>query len=137
MTAGATTDSIDAALVPIVPPANDDFADAIGIAGLSGSLNGSNRGATVEPGELRSGHGSSVWYNWVAPATGSLVLDTFGSDFDTVLVVGQGNSVGSLTELAYNDDYSDLTSRVELSVTQGQTYRIAVKGYDGTRGISS
>jgi 5-hydroxyisourate hydrolase-like protein (transthyretin family) len=134
VTAGSTTGNIDAALGPVVPPDNDDFGNATGISGASGTLEGSNQGATVEPREVRFSHGSSVWYRWVAPTTGLLVVDTLGSDFDTVLVVGQGESASAFTELAFNDDAAGLTSKVQLSVTQGQTYRIAVKGYYGNWG---
>ncbi|MBU1866298.1 MAG: calcium-binding protein, partial [Actinobacteria bacterium] len=55
--------------------------------------------------------------------------------FDTVLAVYTGGSLGSLTEVSYDDDGgSGLTSRVQLEVTAGRTYRIVVDGYSDRTG---
>ena len=45
------------------PPANDDFANAQLISGASGSVTGTNVGATIESGEpnIQDGEGASVW----------------------------------------------------------------------------
>src|SRR3974390_2438119 len=46
-------------------PVNDNFANATAITGPSGSVSGSNVGATVEPGEpslTGNPGGQSVWY---------------------------------------------------------------------------
>ena len=43
------------------------------------------------------------------PAAQTLTIDTFGSDYDTVLAVWTG-SRGSLTNVACNDDSSGLQS---------------------------
>ena len=83
----------------------------------------------------------SVWYQWQAPSTGSATITTSGSDFDTILSVYTGSSVGGLTLVpnGTNDDVvpgSDVTSSVTINVTQGTIYRIVVNGYDndGTGG---
>ena len=122
------------------PPPNDNFANAQVVAGCSGSVTGSNLLATKEVGEptqLQASSGSmrSVWYQWQAPSSASVTIDTEGSDFDTILSVYTGSSVGSLSLVANgtNDDVvsgSDVTSSVTISVTQGTVYRIAVNGYD-------
>src|SRR5207302_7684664 len=55
-------------------PANDLFANAQLLTGISGSVAGSNVGATSEPGEPNAGYGMgmgfTVWYRWTAPASG-------------------------------------------------------------------
>ncbi|GAA1983786.1 M6 family metalloprotease domain-containing protein [Microbacterium pumilum] len=118
-------------------PANDLFAAATTLTGASGAATGTNVAATKEPGEpVHAGNagGSSVWYSWTAPVTGTLDLSTEGSTFDTLLAIYQGSAVGALTPKASNDDDSNetgvITSRIEdFAVTAGQVYRIAVDGY--------
>ena len=55
-----------------VPP-NNDFANAQLITGAIGTMTGTNFGATKQTGEPNHGNnpgGASVWYKWVAPASG-------------------------------------------------------------------
>ncbi|MDQ3650186.1 MAG: NF038122 family metalloprotease [Acidobacteriota bacterium] len=127
---------------PPPPPANDNFANATPLNGLTGTLTGTNVSATKEAGEPvhpDSAGGTSVWYRWQAPTTGSAVIDTSGSSFDTILAVYRGGSVSALTLVANgaNDDLSppdDVDSRVTISVTAGEVYNIVVDGYDGDFG---
>ena len=77
------------------------------------------------------GHG--VWYEFAAPAAGRLIVDTFGSDFDTGLAVYTG-TCDSLTELACNDDFGGITSQVILPTTAGTTYLILAGGYASDAG---
>jgi hypothetical protein len=116
---------------------NDDFADAIPLTGLSGTTQGTNIGATAQPGEpvhAGVGGGTSVWWGWTAPFDGDVTVDTFGSSFDTVLAVYTGNSVDTLQEIASNDDADSLQSRIEFTSTAGTRYSIAVDGYAGATG---
>ncbi len=118
------------------PPANDTFASAQPLLGSEVSRGAdTNRNATKEAGEpAHAGNagGASIWYSWTAPANSQVVLDTAGSDFDTLLAVYTGGSLSSLVEVASNDDASSsLTSKVEFAATSGQTYRIAVDGFSG------
>jgi hypothetical protein len=119
-------------------PANDMFAGAQAIGGASGSLTGSNVGASKESGEPNhAGHagGHSVWYAWTAPASGTVTIDTVGSAFDTILGVYTGSSVSALTVVASDDDSGGgLTSKVTFAAMAGVTYRIAVDGYAGAVG---
>jgi hypothetical protein len=119
------------------PPPNDNFANAQVISGCSGSVAGTNIAATKEAGEPNNPDSPtsirSVWYRWQAPSTGSVTIDTLGSDFDTVLAVYTGSSVSGLTLVAHNDDAvpnSVLTSSVTFSATQGTIYQITVNGFD-------
>src|SRR5262249_21991286 len=58
--------------------------------------------------------------------------------FDTILAVYTGTALTNLTAVASNDDADPadgiLTSLVTFPTVAGQTYRIAVDGYDGAFG---
>ncbi len=119
-------------------PVNDDFANATALD-LGGAI-GTSVNATHETGEpehVRSGVGSlhSVWYRWTAPADGMLTLKTQGSGFDTLLAVYTGSSVSALSPVAANDDVSGaLWSQVDLPVSAGTAYRVAVDGFNQASG---
>ena len=59
-------------------------------------------GETGEP--LQSGPASSAWWQWTAPASGTVTVDTFGSSYNTYLTVWTGSAVDALTETARNDN---------------------------------
>jgi hypothetical protein len=120
------------------PPANDAFADAQELNGRVASVAGLNKDATKEAGEpAHAGEpgGASVWYRWTAPASGQAFLSTCGSDFDTLLAVYTGSSVGALAQVAANDDVCGLQSQVSFEASEGVTYRIAVDGVDAETGV--
>src|SRR5665213_2064509 len=135
-----------AALPAFAQPANDNFANAAIIAGLTGTTNGSNVGATLQPPcETNQIYvddyaqvepvGASVWYAWTAPASGTAEFDTIGSSFDTVLSVWtttNGLCSSSLTNIVADDDISVGTnaSAVTFPVVAGRTYYVCVEGYD-------
>ena len=127
-------------------PANDNFANAQGISGSTGTVTGANNFATKEASEPTNpsdaGGGKSVWYSWIAPGTGQATFDTNGSTFDTILAVYTGVTLNALSVIAFNDDISPLDameprniqSLVTFPVTAGTTYRIQVDGFDGDQG---
>jgi len=129
-------------LVVPSPPPNDNFANAQVLSGCSGSVNGTNVGATKETGEPNhlsttndpTGGGSrSIWYSWQAPSSGNVTFDTSGSSFDTVMGIYTGSAVNSLTVIAQHDDVvagTVRTSQITFNATAGTTYRIAVDGYN-------
>lgn len=61
-----------------------------------------------------------------APWSGTFVFDTAGSSFDTVLMIEDG-PCGS-TELACNDDFVDLQSRLVVTLEAGQEVTVHVDG---------
>ncbi|BET65195.1 hypothetical protein ASA1KI_01130 [Opitutales bacterium ASA1] len=135
--ASGTVFSFAAGLTVPSKPANDDFAAATAIPAGTGTLFGANFGATREVDEPEHDEVglASVWWTWQASAAGPVAFDTLGSDFDTVLAVYTGNTVGALTPIAANDDFGDsFQSRVEFTAVAGTTYRIAVSGYSGDFG---
>jgi hypothetical protein len=130
---------------PPPAPANDNFASAQAIAGCTGSIVGTNVGATKETGEPShdpggSTGGGSVWYLWTAPTSGSVTINTTGNatNYDTVLAVYTGSAVNALgTAVARNDDVDPgvvTSSTVTFNATAGTVYKIAVDGWGGETG---
>lgn len=118
--------------------ANDAFARSSPVGPSGGEFSVSSVGATKEPGEPDHANqrgGSSLWWSWTAPASGTVTISTAGSNFDTVLAVYTGNALNGLTAVAANDDVADaVTSAVSFTARTGQTYRIAVDGYRAASG---
>ncbi|MFT5105082.1 MAG: subtilisin-like proprotein convertase family protein [Pseudoalteromonas tetraodonis] len=117
---------------------NDNFASPVNLSGLAVIVAGSSTGAEKEPGEPNhAGNtgGSSVWFSWATPLNGQFVVETAGSDFDTILAVYSGANVNNLSLVASDDDSGPgSTSRVIINASSGVTYRIAVDGYGGVSG---
>lgn len=119
--------------------ANDPFAAPQTLTGTSGTATGATAQASRELGEpnhaANNAGAKSIWYRWTAPASGTLTVDTFGSNYDTLLGVYTGTALNALTQVASNDDTSPgFQSRVQFAVTAGTTYRIAVDGWNGASG---
>ncbi|MDX6696051.1 MAG: hypothetical protein QOF02_3654, partial [Blastocatellia bacterium] len=126
-------------------PANNAFANAQAITGCAATINATNIGADKEAGEPShnpdsTGHpgSASVWYQWQAPAGGSVTVTTTGgqTNYDTMLGVYTGNSVGSLQVVGKNDDLGPNTtdSSLTFTATAGAVYKIAVDGWGGEIG---
>jgi hypothetical protein len=120
-------------------PANDNFANRIGLGSSGGTVTGSNVGATKEAGEPNhAGNvgGKSVWWTWTPSASGNATISTAGSSFDTILAVYTGTTIPTLTQVAANDDVStnNHTSQVTFGAVSGVTYQIAVDGFNGASG---
>jgi hypothetical protein len=111
---------------------NDDFADRIDLgAADSVTTTGNNAGFSGEPGEPEQSEPlKSAWWSWTAPASGQVVIDTIGSNFDTFLTLATGPAVDALTVLDDDDDSGgDLQSQIITTVTSGTQYHIAVDGF--------
>ena len=115
--------------------ANDHFGHRVALSGLSGKISGGNAGATKESGEPNHGGnigGSSVWFEWTAPVSGSVEFTTYGSGFDTLLAVYTGTMVNSLRRVAENNNRSadETTSLVSFTARAGVHYLIAADGFN-------
>ncbi len=120
-------------------PGNDNFSTATTLSGNSGNATGWNYNASKESGEpshAGNSGGKSVWWQWTAPASGTLNLNTHGSAFDTLLAVYTGNSVATLNGVTSNDNdgAAGNVSGLSTAVASGATYRIAVDGKSATSG---
>ncbi|MBL8756939.1 MAG: hypothetical protein JNK35_00750, partial [Phycisphaerae bacterium] len=117
-------------------PANDTCATATPIT--EGTYTGSTGGAVgLEGASCGFADGADVWYRYTASTTGMARVSLCGSGFDTTVAVFSG-SCGALGEfIACNDNFCDLSSRVDFSVVQGQQYLIRVAGTNADRGAFS
>jgi hypothetical protein len=112
-----------------LPPPNDDFADALEVAGDVGTISGTTEGASAEQGEPYE-VGNSVWYGWTAPSTGPATVETCGSSLNTVVSVYTGSNVSGLTYVRSSDDACGVASRASFEATAGVRYSISVESYD-------
>lgn len=122
---------------PAGPP-NDYWSDSYNIGALPAVVNATNFNATVESGEPDVGPaGATVWWHVQAPASGTMMIDTYGSDFDTMLHVYSGyqNGLPNLLLEAQNDDAGGtLQSEVAFPVVANEIYDIRVGGYNSASG---
>ncbi len=122
---------------PTAPPVNDNFESATQLTGTSGSMTGTNIGATWQSGEPNHAYnsgGKSVWYRWQAPATGRVTFETSG-DFSHGVAVYTGSTLTALTLVVYDNGYLRTWTRAAFDATAGVNYRIAVDGAYGTSGL--
>ena len=140
---GATmTADITAPGTPVVAT-SDAFGAAAGVATLPYQQTGATTAsATVEAGEPTPSCGTigkTVWFRYTPAASGTLIADTIGSGFDTLLAVYRGSTLGGLTQVGCNDDIdnaaSNLASKAQFAVTGGQTYYVQVGGFKGQSGV--
>ena len=115
---------------------NDNFANRIVLSGVPVSTSGSNIGATGEVDEpSQSETTESVWWSWTAPSSGTFVVDTKGSNFDTYLSIFNGSALNNLSLIGSDDDGGEnTTSLISLNATAGTTYQIAVDGFSSNTG---
>jgi len=81
------------------------------------------------------GVSNSVWYSFTPCTSGTISLDTIGSNYDTVLSVFTGVCTGSVQVACDDDAGGDLTSRlVNVPVSRGTSYMIKVADYSTPNG---
>lgn len=111
---------------PHLPPTNDSCESAQGIESpLFDTRDTTAANFTDEdlvPTCAVGGASRSLWYEFTAPAGGTLFLTTAGSDHSTAIAVYTGGCRG--TEVACGT--SDAGETIQLNVTQGITYSIQV-----------
>jgi hypothetical protein len=133
-------------------PANDNICSATSLAvNSSNCSSGTNVSATLAGGDpigscwVGGTKSNTVWYLFVAPASGNVTVTTDhtngGTLTDPQLAVfssSDGSCTGTLTELGCNDDInspSNTQSAVQLTgLTPGNTYFIELDGYSTNTG---
>jgi hypothetical protein len=134
---GGAAGSIEFALNPA---RNDMFADMQTITGTSGTVSGSNRGATAGPGEpahAGSAAAQSLWYFWTAPLTGDAAFSSEGSSFNTRLAVYTGGALNALTPVASATGSGfEAPATVNFHVDSGTGYLIAIDGGPGVTALT-
>lgn len=117
-----------------VVPGNDDIANATVITALPFTDSLDTTDATTAPDDPQcEGNAHTVWYSFTPATDVSIAPNTFGSDYDTTLSAYTG-SPGALTQIACNDDFLGLQSRIRFDAAGGTTYFIMVGSFDETDG---
>ncbi len=116
--------------LPTVPHDSFGAARVISGAGYADTVNTQNATSwETDPVPCAGDTFYTVWYKYTASVTGNWMVDTIGSDYDTVLGIYTGTE-GALTALACSDNYGGPTSRVDMLVQRGTTYYVMVASHD-------
>ncbi|MBM3881699.1 MAG: hypothetical protein FJ387_18570, partial [Verrucomicrobia bacterium] len=115
---------------PSPPPANVAFANATLLPEPEGETKGTNRGATVEPGEpTDDSPAGTVWYRWQPAATGYVAFELADASYYARLWVFEGTALGSLTLVAAGVDGAPPVSQATTFLAFAErTYSIRVGG---------
>ena len=128
-----------------VTPSNNSCATPVTVA-AGGTYTTSTCAATTDgatTGSCVANMTKDVWYRYTPTFNGTLLLDTCGSSFDTMLAVYPGASCPGtqVSAIACNDDAggngpcaSGFTSYLSVDVTAGQSYMIRAGGYSNDSG---
>jgi hypothetical protein len=108
------------------PPVNDNKASATVVAGANVVVNADCAEATLESGDFAQ---KTMWWQWTAPASGRVTVDTVGSaaPYLAVQVWLKETSGAVIGRVAYDDGEQYTPSyrpAVSFSVVQGTTYLI-------------
>jgi RTX calcium-binding nonapeptide repeat (4 copies) len=126
------------AVARAAPPTNDGFATPTVVPSLPFDQTTSTAEATVEPGEpqpsCNASMGKSVWYEFTPAEDVLVAAATSGSDFDTVLTVWTGATLGSLVEKRCRDIEGETEFRLAFLAEAGTPYRFQVGGAGGAGG---
>jgi hypothetical protein len=122
--------------VPPCATGTDRFFDRGNLAGHMAYGVANNEPATLDPFQPKhtGNPPRDVWWEWTAPATGLVTLDTLECATDTVITVFSGDPsadppFSGLDLVASNDDIPNSeSSRVRFQTEAGRTYQIAVNG---------
>ncbi len=119
-------------------PTNDHFASRTPISGTNLVFQGFNCGASQETGEPNHSSAAisktnSVWYEWIAPASGGVVIEanTTGSSISSlvspIMAVYSNSTLASLGRVAECSS-SFYRARVAFTAQAGLAYPIALAG---------
>ncbi|KOX30101.1 hypothetical protein ADK67_10155 [Saccharothrix sp. NRRL B-16348] len=126
MSAAALISLLATGVAHASPPANDDFDQAIEVVTPFTATQSVDEAteAADDPGYCATT--KSVWFTYTAPASGTVVVSTAGSNYDTTLSAFSGTR-GSLAPIGCDDDSGGGTqSRLSVEVTAGVRYHFKV-----------
>ena len=120
---------------------NDACGNATNIASAPYTNNTSVSTATMDASDPLPGCGNNselktVWYRFTAPSAGTILANTFGSSYDTILSVFTG-ACGAFTAVSggcSDDAPGSAQSQVSFAATGGTTYFFMVSSYSGNGG---
>ena len=118
---------------PVAVSGNDAFADGWNIPlPLPFFSEQSTVGSTEETDEpVPCGAiAATVWFSFTPDQSETVVVDTVGSNYDTVVAAYTGSAVDALSPVACNDDGANIgtRSRISFPVTAGTTYHLQAGG---------
>jgi hypothetical protein len=135
--------------VPVSVSGNDNFESAWEIPSLPFIGEQRTAGMTTETGEALNPMvgqvnciavqpkmmGATVWYRFTPPTSGSVLAETTGTNFDTVLAAYTGDTLASITPVRCDDDSGPgLLAEVLFPVTAGVTYHFQIGGFNAALG---
>ncbi len=120
---------------------SDDFSSSVTVSNVPFTGTGNTATATSATDDPTPTCGAgirsnSVWFSYAATSNDTIIAETIGSNYDTVLSVWTG-SPGSFAEVACNDDdfvSFALQSRVVFAGTSATTYHFMVSAFEGDGG---
>jgi len=133
MSVSATLQNDSCSTATVIPP-NSTTYDPATYSTVAADASGSEPQESCELNNV--GVSNTVWYSFTPCGTGTISLNTIGSNYDTVLSVFSG-TCGSATQVACNDDIGGGNVQSQLTnvfVSGGVTYLIKVAHYGLTSG---
>jgi hypothetical protein len=120
-------------------PANDAFASAVAVTGITGTVTGTNVAATRQTGEPTHGigTGNSVWWRWTPSASGPVAFSSAASSGSTVLRVYTGTAVSALTEVAPASGTTQTNTALTFFAVASTNYYVAIDAVLGLTGATS
>ena len=120
-------------------PPNDGFLTRTVVGGLPYSDAVVTKAATLELNDpvisCKGAYGHSVWYQYTPTADQIVTVDTFSSNYDTVLAAFSGPKADlASNEIACNDQSGGNQSQIVVDLTAGVTYHFLVGSWQSTPG---
>lgn len=112
----------------LTTPENDDFGDRFTLMGVEAQATGHTIGATCEPGERRElpgGVDHTAWWTWQAPEDGLAQFSLAATNFEGLLAIYRGDSLGDLVRVAWGSTNSVAAA---FAVTAGESFQLVVVG---------
>lgn len=134
-------EAVDPTTGPTLPAFHPGGGKNALASGFTGTQIFNTTGAVKEPGEpnhCNEAGGASFWFSYLAPAGGTLSVNTTGTAFNSILAVytGAGDSFASLVPVACSSTNSaGGAEAVSFVVTNAQTNYIVVDGIGGATGL--
>lgn len=117
--------------IPVLPPENDNCADALGIVldefAIFDNTNATTDGVANATCDFlnQANIANDIWYDFIAPEDGTYEVSMCGSSFDTKLAVYDGCQCPTPADaLVCNDDSCAEQSKVSFIGSAGQCYKI-------------
>ena len=125
---------LEFSLEAVLPPANDNFVNAVTVTALPYSDEANNEGATsegLEPQPCDLPTAATVWYSYTPSADTILVADATGTTIrHEFLAVYTGGSLEVLELLRCHASFGSQAARVTVKASAGQTYYFQAGGID-------